>query len=171
MGWVHMDPVAQAGFGGYLTTVIDMLCGAVKRSAIAVVLFCLTSCSSERLQEIAISPRFTEWQQEAIIEAAEEWFTRAPHRRVPILISESRGRGSISPMSCSEDGSEPAGIAVGVFMLICDGGLFPFTKAVAKHEIGHALGAKHHLPPGNVMQVELGSYNQEITDLDLTSIQ
>ncbi len=140
----------------------------------------LGGCGFQRAEELRISEDFEPEQQEALIEAAEDWFASVPGSRIPIAITPD-DEANVSPRlvdDMHEHCSSGAGAATRLHtfkrphLSPCPGYNFSgteFRRAMA-HEIGHALtGTDDHLEEvGHIMTLELYDTSERVTDKDVT---
>lgn len=150
----------------------------MKALLLTLALLLVTGCGFRKTEEIRISSEFSEAQQGAIVEAAEDWFTKVPGSRVPVVIVDDQS-SNVSP-NLIRDMQDYCDAGAGAATRLtptrqphispCPGFEFhgdEFKRAIT-HELGHALtGTDDHLHEnGHIMSLEIGDTSQSVTVKD-----
>ncbi len=139
----------------------------------------LTSCNVPNMTEIAISPNFSENEQEVILKAIDDLFEAIPELYQPyVVISKDNGKGSINHPKdeklkrCKRSYGTSGYTTLSPFkaprIQICDWVYkTDHLYETVRHELGHAFGeSMKHLDEGNVMTDNVFYQSKEYTKAD-----
>ena len=138
----------------------------------------LAACSSEPVAELRVDAKLPIIWQEATVEGAEQWFEAVPEARVPILIVDEKPNvteSSCGPRSlgCRDwEGTDRGMIYFEVARVAQSTEAIPdIERRVARHEVGHWLGIRGHLEPGNTMAPTIGGTTPNLTERDIARLR
>jgi len=135
-------------------------------------------CTSEPVAELRIDSSLPLVWQEATIEGAEAWFEAVPEARVPILVVDEKPNVTASrcgprSLGCRDwRGNDRGMIFFEVDRVEGMGRQIDDVEVrVARHEVGHWLGIRGHLAPGNTMAPTIGGTSAALTHEDIAKLR
>jgi len=135
-------------------------------------------CTSEPITELRVDSNLPLVWQEATITGAEAWFEAVPEARVPILVVDEKPNVTASrcgprSLGCRDwQGQDRGMIFFEVDRVRSLGGDIEDIEArVARHEVGHWLGIRGHLAPGNTMAPTIGGTSPALTQDDIAKLR
>lgn len=136
------------------------------------------ACTSEPVVELRIDSNLPLVWQEATVLSAEEWFEAVPEARVPVLIVDRDANFTDSgcgpkALGCRDwEGHDRGRVFYEVERVSQSGDAVPeIERRVARHEVGHWLGIRGHLAPGNAMAPSIGDTSHTLTELDISTLR
>lgn len=135
-------------------------------------------CTSEPVAELRIDSSLPLVWQEATIEGAEAWFEAVPEARVPILVVDQKPNVTASrcgprSLGCRDWQGNDRGMIFFEVERVQGLGrdMEDIEMRVARHEVGHWLGIRGHLAPGNTMAPTIGGTSPALTHEDIAKLR
>ena len=144
------------------------------------ILVCVISagCTSEPVAELRIDSSLPLVWQEATVEGAESWFEAVPEARVPILIVDEKPNVTASgcgprSLGCRDWQGQDRGMIFFETARVAgyERDVEDIERRVARHEVGHWLGIRGHLAPGNTMAPTIGGTSEALTHDDIAKLR